>query len=165
MHRAYGLPRPLKFDIGPERTTSRPSASSSIVYHHLIKCLPTHFMWWLILKLLIRLFSWHPQHLNRDNAERSHPTWPFFTQVDHLVNHRAKRGGSLFQGRSGGREGSRSAPPGGRAKPPPQVAKRPFVCGGVPLRSWVFNRQFVLNVDGFGWNLAGMIFGSSLTVW
>ena len=58
-------------------------------------------------------------------------------QIKMLINHRAKRGGSLFQGGSGEREGSRSDPPcGGEA--PTKVAKRPFVGGGVPFRSWVF---------------------------
>ena len=79
-----------------------------------------------------------------------------------FFNHRAKRGGSLFQGGSGGEERSRSDPPRG-AKPPSLVAKRPPVCWGVALRSSVFDIEVAPNVDGFGWNLVGMVFGPSPT--
>ena len=49
-----------------------------------------------------------------------------------------------------GRERGREATPppcGGEA--PTKVAMRPFVGGGVPLRSWVFDQKVVLNVDRF----------------
>ena len=43
-----------------------------------------------------------------------------------LINHRAKRGGSLFQGGSGGTErGHEATPPLGGATPPHLVAKQP----------------------------------------
>ena len=49
-----------------------------------------------------------------------------------FVNHRAKRGGSLFQGGSGEREGSRSdAPPVG-AKPPVRSRSDPLLAVGYP---------------------------------
>ena len=67
-----------------------------------------------------------------------------------FINHRAKRGGSLFQGGSGERERGREATPPCGGEAPTKVAKRPFVGGGVPLRSWVFWSKVVLNVDGFG---------------
>ena len=65
------------------------------------------------------------------------------------MNHRAKRGGSLFQGGSGERERGREATPPCGGEAPTKVAKRPFVGGGVPLRSWVFDHKVVLNVDRF----------------
>ena len=65
-----------------------------------------------------------------------------------FFNHRAKRGGSLFQGSLGGEERSRSDPPGGRS-PPLAVAKRAQCCCGLTLRSLVFAEPFALNVNGF----------------
>ena len=52
-----------------------------------------------------------------------------FTKHNFFINHRAKRGGSLFQGGSGGEDRSRSDPQGGRS-PLPMVAKRPLGCRG-----------------------------------
>ena len=46
----------------------------------------------------------------------------------YFFNHRAKQGGSLFEGSSGKEERSRSDPPPGGRSPPPRVAKRPLVC-------------------------------------
>ena len=51
-----------------------------------------------------------------------------------FFNHRAKRGGSLFEGSSGKEEGSRSDP----------------LCWGVRLRSPVFTEQVPLNLVGIG---------------
>ena len=48
-----------------------------------------------------------------------------------------------------GRERGRKTPLCG-GEVPTKVVKRPFVGGGVPLRSWVFETQVVLNVDEFG---------------
>ena len=58
-----------------------------------------------------------------------------------FFNHRAKRGGSFFEGSSGIR-----------------VEKR---LQGVRLDSSVLRHEVVLNVDRFGRNLARMIFGPS----
>ena len=54
------------------------------------------------------------------------------------------------RGRERERERGREATPPCGGEAPTKVAKRPFVGGGVPLRSWVFEAQVVLNVDGFG---------------
>ena len=48
-----------------------------------------------------------------------------------------------------GRERGREATPTCGGEAPNKVAKRPFVGGGVPLRSWVFDHKVVLNVDRF----------------
>ena len=76
-----------------------------------------------------------------------------------LFNHRAKRGGSLFQGGSGERERGREATPPCGGEAPTKVAKRPFVGGGVPLRSPVFNGKVIQNMGRFERNLAEMVFG------
>ena len=54
-----------------------------------------------------------------------------------FINHRAKRGGSLFQGGSGEEERSRSNPPGGRS-PPIDGREATLILQGVALRSYVF---------------------------
>ena len=59
---------------------------------------------------------------------------------------------------SGRFRGEREAPHcGGEA--PTKVANRPFVGGGVPLRSPVFNGKVIQNMGRFERNLAGMVFG------
>ena len=94
-----------------------------------------------------------------------------------LINHRAKRGGSLFQGGSGGEEGREATPSpcGGEERSPPIRGRSPLSCKGrsplplscwgVRLRSSVFRVTFALNVNGFGRNLAGRDFGSSRIEW
>ena len=56
-------------------------------------------------------------------------------------------------------ERGREATPQGGRSPPSMVAKRPQSCCGLTLRSSVFLESFALNVNGFGRNLVGMIFG------
>ena len=72
------------------------------------------------------------------------------TDVSLVINHRAKRGGSLFQGGSGGEERLRSHPlHGGEA--PPSWSRSDFnLYGGVALRSLVCDRKVALNIDGLG---------------
>ena len=55
----------------------------------------------------------------------------------------------FFRAVRGGERCCEATPPF-RGEGPTKVAKRPFVGGGVPLRSWVFWSKVVLNVDGFG---------------
>ena len=82
-------------------------------------------MWGLVSNLFARAFSWQ-------------------SRISHaFFNHRAKQGGSLFQGGSGG-EKDREATP--------QIAV------GYPSVRRVLFPKVALNVDGFGRNLAEMIF-------
>ena len=69
-----------------------------------------------------------------------------------FFNHRAKRGGSLFQGGSDEEEGSRSDPPVG-AKPPLCRGEAPFFSAELlraRLRSQVFRGQVVQKMHEFG---------------
>ena len=56
----------------------------------------------------------------------------------------------FFRAVRGRERGVAKRPPPCGGEAPTKVAKRPFVGGGVPLRSWVFWSKVVLNVDGFG---------------
>ena len=67
-----------------------------------------------------------------------------------IFNHRAKRGGSLFQGGSGQENGSRSDPPLGPKPPPLKGREATLTLQGVALRSPVFSTEVVLNVARFG---------------
>ena len=66
-----------------------------------------------------------------------------------------------FSGRFGRRKGVAKRPPPLGAKPPPLGAKPPPLLWA-RLRSLVFWGRVVLNVGGFGRNLVGMVFGTSL---
>ena len=60
---------------------------------------------------------------------------------NHLINHRAKRGGSLFQGGSGERERGREATPPVGAKPPPRSRSDPLLAVGYPSVRGFFGQK------------------------
>ena len=66
-----------------------------------------------------------------------------------FFNHRAKRGGSLFEGGSRDEERSRSDPPGG-AEPPFMVVKRPYIARGLPSVRQFFGKK--LSQTSMDWN-------------
>ena len=60
-------------------------------------------------------------------------------------------------------EGGCEATPQGGRSPPIDGREATLILQGVALRSYVFLANVALNVDRFGRNLAGMIFGQSRT--
>ena len=65
----------------------------------------------------------------------------------------------FFRAVRGRERGVAKRPPPCGGEAPTKVAKRPFVGGGVPLRSPVFNGKVIQNMGRFERNLAEMVFG------